>query len=625
MGRGCSITLSGVLLAAGIPILALLAKGPPPVSAAPSPAQPQPPQARQPGIPHRSPQLLAILDEHVEFLRRTNPLAASKRGDERFNDQLPDRGPEAVEARRVEIARRLAQLQALSRDGFTEQDHTDADLLAYTLTRSLEWARFRQEQIPISTMGGPQIDLPQMHRQIPFRTPKHYADYAARLEQVPRLIDQTIRQMERGLEEGRLPPRVTLALAVEQALAQATPEIERSPALSPFYQPFNELAQDDPQAERARRAVAEGIIPAYRRLAEFLRNRYIPRARESIAASDGIDGHDLYDQAVRDHTTLDLSAEQVHGIGLEEVARIRAEIERVIDRSDFPGRSAGPSEERFAAFTRYLREDTRFYHSSAEELLDGYRVIAKRIDPELPGLFGHLPRNTYGVRALPAFSAPGSPTAFYYPGSARGGMPGYFMANTYRLDQRPKFSMIALTLHEAVPGHHFQYSIADELEGEHEFRTWIGFTAFGEGWALYAERLGLEMGEPPHGLYADPYDDFGRLNFEMWRACRLVVDTGIHAKGWTRDRAIGFMLANTALARYDVEREVDRYIGWPGQATGYKIGEMKIRELRRRAEDSLLERFDLRSFHDAVLGAGSIPLPVLERRVDRWISQQRSR
>jgi uncharacterized protein (DUF885 family) len=257
---------------------------------------------------------------------------------------------------------------------------------------------------------------------------------------------------------------------------------------------------------------------------------------------------------------LELTSEGIHRIGLGEVERIRREMDEVIDRSDFGQRTELQGADRFAAFVRYLRTDGRFYYTNEEDLLDGYRVICKRIDPELSALFRRLPQNPYGVRELPAFSAPSSPTAYYYPGSIKGGVPGYFMANTHRLDQRPRYSMIALTLHEAVPGHHLQVSLSQELEGQHEFRTWIGFTAFVEGWALYAERLGMEMTDDPRGLFADPYDDFGRLNFEMWRACRLVVDTGIHAKGWTREQGIDFIMRNTALALYDVEREVDRYI-----------------------------------------------------------------
>lgn len=579
--------------------------------------------ARQPSS-GRSADLLSILDEHVEYLKRTNPVTASTRGDLRFNDQLHDESPAGYAARRAEIADRLSRLRGLNRDGWSEEDHLDADLLAYDLSRQVEGARFWPEQTPIDALSGPQIWLPQMWMTLPFQTEKHYSDYATRLERMPTLIAQQVEQMRRGLAAGRTPPRVVMKAAVDQCLVHASEDIERDPMLSVFYRPFAARSADDESARRAKRAIAEGIVPAFRELAVFLRDEYIPACRESIAISDGVDGVARYEYALRTNTTLDTTAEEVHQIGLREVARIRAEMLTTIARSDFAGRDDYRGDELIAKFIEYLRTDRRFYYDTAEELLDGYRAIAKRIDPEMPRLFGTLPRNTYGVREIPRFAAVSSPTAYYYRGSVRAGLPGWFMANTHRLDQRPKYSMIALTLHEAVPGHHLQVALADELEGVHEYRQWVGFTAFGEGWALYAERLGLEMEREAggkHGIYADPYDDFGRLSFEMWRACRLVVDTGMHVKGWTRDQAIEFMLENTAIARFDVEREIDRYIGWPGQATAYKIGELKIRELRRRAEHTLGDRFDVRAFHDAVLLAGSIPLAVLEARIDRWISE----
>jgi uncharacterized protein (DUF885 family) len=577
----------------------------------------------------RSPALIALLDEQVEYLHREDPVSASKRGDDRYADQLPDASPEGTQRRLAELSDRLRRLEAIDAAGLGEADRTDAALLRYDLTRQLDGARFHREQLPISSLAGPHVDLPQMWQSLRFSRPRDYTDYASRLEKVPGLIRQQVRQMRLGLEAGRVPPKVTVAMAVMQCRVHATERVEQDPATSAFYGPFAGRPEDE-AAARARRAIADGIVPAYRELADFLEREYIPRCRDSVGASEGVDGPALYDFAVRAHTTLDLTAEQVHRTGLDEVARITAEMMGVIARSDFPRRTELAGDELLAAFIQYLRTDPRFYYSSPQDLLDGYALIAKRIDPELPRLFGRLPRNTYGVRPLPEFAAASSPTAFYYPGSIKGGVPGYFMVNTYRLDQRPRYSMIALTIHEAVPGHHLQIALADELEGQHEYRSWLGFTAFVEGWGLYSERLGLEMGgaydaggRPPGGLYADPYDDFGRLSFEMWRACRLVVDTGIHAKGWSRQRAIDYMLAHTALARYDVEREVDRYISWPGQATGYKIGELKIRELRALAERELASRFDIRAFHDTVLGAGAIPLPLLEERVRAWIDRSR--
>jgi len=572
----------------------------------------------------RSPELLAILDEHVDWLMRENPTQASTRGDFRFNDQLRDESPEAYERRRAEVRDRLARLEAIDTSAFTEEDRLDADLLAYELTLELEGARFHPEQMPVDALWGVQVSLPQLADSLVFPSERHYVDYAARLERVPRLIEQTMEQMRRGMAAGRMPPRAALRGVVEQALSLATEDVERHPQTSPFYKPFLGRPEGDPVAARARRAISEGIVPAFREFAAFVRDEYLPAARESIAASDAVDGVAWYNHRLRRYTTLPLTAGEIHEIGLREVARIRAEMMEAIARTDFPRKGELEGEELFRAFVEHLRTDPRFYYDSEAALLAGYREIAKRIDAELPGLFGTLPRNSYGVREMPLLAARTGPTAYYYPGSLRAGRAGYFVANTYRLDQRPKYEMIALTLHEAAPGHHLQISLAQELEGgAHEFRTLLGYSAFVEGWALYAERLGLEMGEGPRGMFEDPYDDFGRLTYEMWRACRLVVDTGMHAMGWSRERAIEYMLENSALTPLNIEREVDRYIAWPGQACAYKIGELKIRELRAMAERELGERFDVREFHDVVLGAGALPLPVLERRVQRWVQGAR--
>jgi uncharacterized protein (DUF885 family) len=569
----------------------------------------------------RSAALLAILDEHVEWRLAEDPLEASRRGDHRFDAMLPDVSPAAVEQRLGEVRDRLGRLKALDRAGFTEQDRLDADLLAYELERMVEAAPFHREQFPIDARSGVQVSLPQMADSLPIRTPADRAAYAARLEGVPALIDGTIEQMRAGLRAGRVPPRVVMLGTPEQAELLATDDVAKTPALSPFHGPFNGLPAGDESAARAKRAIAGGIVPAYRRLAAFLRDEYLPKCRETVGYSQGVDGPGAYEQALRAHTTTDLGAERIHALGLSEVARLRAEMIRTIGRTGFDAQGR-EGDALLAAFVEHLRTDPRFTCATPEELLAGYREICKRMDAELPRLFGTLPRLTYGVRELPALAAPSAPTAYYYPGSMAGGVPAWFMANTYRLDQRPRYEMVPLALHEAVPGHHLQIALAQELSGQHPFRTFGGYTAFVEGWGLYAESLGLEVGgrsPGDGGMYADPYDDFGRLSYEMWRACRLVVDTGMHAEGWTRERAIEYMERNTSLSRLNIEREIDRYIAWPGQACAYKIGQLKIRELRTRAEGALGERFDVRAFHDAVLDAGAIPLPALEAKIGRWI------
>ena len=566
----------------------------------------------------RSAALWGLMNEHLDAMIRRWPAVGVSLGDERFNDRLPDESPAAYADWVAQCAARLDRLRVMDRAGFAEEDRVDADLLLWGLERTIEGAKFHAEQMPVAAIDGPQVSLPQLPDNSPMLTEKHRTDYVAKLEQVPRVIDQMIDQMRRGVAAGRVQPRVAVepAVGVTKSLAEASDDA----STSPFFRPFAGRAEDAVSA-RARAVITGGITPAYGRLLVFLRDEYLAACRASIAAGEGVDGLAVYNFAVAGHTTTDLTADQIHEIGLSEVARIRTEMFRTIARTDFPRKNELQGDELFRAFVAYLRTDPRFYFKSSDQLMAHYRDVCKRIDAELPRLFGVLPRNPYGVAEIPRFAAPSQTTAYYQPGSLKAGIPGYYMANTYALDQRPRYEVIALSMHEAVPGHHLQIALAQELEGVHPLRTQAGYTAFSEGWALYSERLGLEMGDTSAGgLYSDPYDDFGRLTYEMWRACRLVVDPGMHAKGWTRQRAIEFMLANSALSKHNIEREVDRYIGWPGQACGYKIGELKIRELRARAESRLGPRFDLRSFHDAVLGAGAVPLPVLEARIERWIS-----
>jgi uncharacterized protein (DUF885 family) len=572
----------------------------------------------------RSASLRRLMDEHLNFIYRGDPLRASTSGVAGFETLVPDASAETLSARLAELNARLAKLESMPRDDFTDEDQLDADLLRRNLVLAFEFGRMHAEQYVVTALNGPHIDLPQIVDQIPIRTDAQLHDWAIRLEKLPAYLDQCIALMRSGLAAKRVPPKVILARSVQVTELQCMPAFVSDPTQSPFYRPF--LAHPGhPDAARAKAAVRDWIIPGYRRLADFLRDEYIPGCRDSIGASESVDGLAAYQLLLRQHTTTELTPDEIHELGLREVARIRAEMFAAIAKTDFPQKDELKGDELFAAFLKFLRTNPRFYYTKAEDLLRGYRDVGKRIDAALPSLFGKLPRNTYGVREMPAFMAPTSPTAYYNYGSIRSGTPGYFVANTYALDQRPTYSMVSLTLHEAVPGHHLQLALQDELENVHELRRFGEFTAFVEGWALYAERLGLEVkteGEPGLGMYSDPYNNFGRLGDEMWRACRLVVDTGIHAKGWTRKRAIDYMLANTTGTQQNTVAEVDRYIGWPGQACAYKIGELTIRELRARATAALGDRFDVRAFHDAVLGAGSLPLDVLRGRIERWINTQ---
>ena len=557
--------------------------------------------------------ILALMQEDFEAGTRAWPTSATSRGDRRFDALMPDPSPAAAKASQTRTRALLARARLVPRDKLSPRVRVHRDLFVHELEWRLLEAKFHPEHMPVTQMNGPQQWIPQLPARTTFSTEKHFVDYVSRLEKIAAYLDGVTANMRAGLAAGRTPPRVTLAAAADQALTHGAAEHAKHPRRHALWPPFPEAMKDGPLAKRAAIVIGKSVVPAFARFGTFLRDEYIPNCRDTIAASDSVDGRAYYDAQLRHHTTLPLTADEIHTTGLAEVKRIRAEMMGVIAKTDFK------KKDDFAAFIHYLRTDPRFYFTDKKDLLAGYRDIAKRIDAWMPKLFKTLPRLPYGVREMPAYIAPAAPTAYYYSGSLEAGKPGYFVANTYRLDQRPRYEMIPLTLHEAVPGHHHQGALAREIDGMPKWRTTQWYTAFGEGWALYAERLGLEMGD----LLADPYDDFGRLSYEMWRALRLVVDTGLHAKGWTRDRAIEYMLANSALTRTNVTREVDRYIAWPGQATAYKIGELKIRALRAEAEKALGKKFDLREFHDCVLLEGSIPLPVLERRVREWIAAQK--
>ncbi len=585
-------------------------------------------QSYLPSVPQgRDPGLWNLMNRAIDWMYEASPMwIGPLLGDDSRNDEMGDGSAAAIEAGIEQTRAFLEELRGIDRSGFSDADHLAADLLIYQWKQDLRLAPFKSWQKPVTSIGGPQVWLPQLGDQVPTRTREDLANYLTRLKRVPIAVGDAIDNMRLGIAEGRVPPRVVVEPAVDQSLAQAAPEYREDPTQSSFYGPFKELDPADPIAVEAREIIAQRIVPVYMELAVFLSNEYLPVCREAIGAADGVDGVEAYSAMITTHTTLpEWDAEMVYQKGLEEVVRIRAEMMEVIARSDWPGndKSWASADAKFQAFCVYMRTNPRFYYDDPEALLEGYKVISKTIDPELTKLFGVLPRLTYGVRPLPEQAAASAPTAYYYPGSLNTGQPGYFVANLTKLDQRPKHEMMALTLHEAVPGHHFQIAIAQEIENQHPIRKTIGFTGYVEGWALYAEKLGLEMGEGQYGLYADPYDDFGRLNMEMWRAMRLVVDTGMHSKGWSRQRAVEFMQNNSALAMHNIEAEIDRYIGWPGQATGYKMGEIVILDIRREAEDALGESFDLRAFHDELLGDGAMPLPVLRKKMSRWIENQR--
>ena len=543
------------------------------------------------------------LDEYPELSTYT--------GDPGRNHRWTDHSLEAYERRSREMEIPARVLATIDRAALSAADQVHYDLFRRNVEESLEGRRFKGEYMPVTQMGGVQQNVAQTLMLMPYFQPSDFENALVRLEAVPTLVEQTIALLEKGLETGITPPRVTLRDVPDQIRNQIVDDPLTSALLRPFltFPP----TVDAPAPERLRtaavRAYTGRVAPAYRRLLDYVETRYLPRTRETIAARDLPDGEAWYAFSVRQMTTTRLTAQEIHDIGLREVKRIRGEMEAVMDRTDFDGT--------FQQFVGFLRTDERFFFDHAEDLLVAYRDICKRVDPELPRLFATLPRLPYGVVPVPSYAEKSQTTAYYEPGSPAAGRPGRFFANTYDLRARPRWEMEALALHEAVPGHHLQIALAQELPDMPDFRRHGFYTAYIEGWGLYAESLGPEM-----GFYEDPYAKFGQLTYEIWRAIRLVVDTGMHALGWSRQQAIDYFSDNAGKAEHDIVVEVDRYIVWPAQALAYKIGELKIKELRARASAALGARFDLRLFHDEVLGAGALPLDVLEARVDAWVARQ---
>lgn len=541
---------------------------------------------------------------------RENPVFASRLGDRRYDHRWPDQRFEAFERREEEQRAFLERLLAIDPAALDEDDRLNYELFQRQLQNDVDAYRFRTWLMPVSHRGGVQ-NLNALSEALPFVTLEHYEDWLARMADVDTVIEQTMALQERGRRSGYAPPKILMERVPDQIAAQLVDE----PRESPFYDPFEEMPAGIAEADRERlrgRALAlieDEIVPAYREYDRYFSETYLPACRESIGASELPYGKEFYEFRVRYYTTTQMTPDEIHRLGLSEVKRIREEMEAIIAGLEFEGD--------FRDFLHFLRTDPRFYYDDQAELLEAYRATAKRIDPELIKLFGKLPRIPYGVRPIPDAIAPDTTTAYYSRPAADGSRPGYYYVNLYRPEVRPKYEIEVLTVHEAVPGHHLQIALAQELTGLPEFRKYSGFTAFTEGWGLYSESLG-----PALGLYQDPYSKFGALTYEMWRAVRLVVDTGMHYKGWTRQQAIDFFMDNAAKTEHDIVNEIDRYIGNPGQALAYKIGQLKMSELKAEAEERLGADFDIRAFHDHLLGAGALPLDVLESRMRNWIADQ---
>jgi uncharacterized protein (DUF885 family) len=559
--------------------------------------------------------LADFLAAEWDYTMQENPTWASSLGDHRFDNRWEDESLAAIQARHVHAQKALETLRAIDRAALSPADQLNDDLYQRNLAMDIEGFRFRFFLCPLSQQGGVQT-ADDVITSLPFNTVKDYQNWLERLDKLPDLIAQTTALMREGMKEKILLPKIVMGRIPPQIAKQ----IVDKPEDSPFYRPFKTYPaaftpeQQKTLTDHAIVSIQQFLVPAYRQFQDFFEKEYLPACYDGVGIWQMPDGAQAYAFYARQHTTTNLTPEQIHQIGLDEVARIRAEMEALKTKVNFAGT--------LPEFFKFLRTDPQFFYKTPTELLNAYKVQAKTTDPLLPKLFKTLPRLPYGVEPIPAAIAPDTYTAFYRPGAADGSRAGMFCVNLYKPETRPKWEMTALALHESVPGHHLQIALAQEQGALPEFRRngVADYTAFTEGWALYAEFLGEEMGE-----YNDPYAKFGELTYEMWRAVRLVVDTGIHYYHWDRQRAIDYFMANAPKTELDITNEVDRYIAWPGQALAYKIGQLKIKELRARAATELGPKFDVRDFHDAVLSGGALPLDELEKRVDAWIEERKAR
>jgi uncharacterized protein (DUF885 family) len=563
----------------------------------------------------------AYLEEDWKRWMEEYPEFATGTGFPGQNRRWSDDSPAGIEARKKHLHESAAALKAFSRDSLTPAEQLNFNLYSDLLSTAEGGLQYGDDPLPfrnvvpqnnwmpINQMSGVQQGAAETISSMPNRSVADYEDILARLEALPASIAQQQELLQEGLKRGYTPPKLMLR-DVPKQIADLIPA---DPLASALLEPFKTFPAEIPESERtpltnrAKEIYSARVLPAFQKLHDYIESTYLPACRESIAATALPKGAEAYAYHVRWQTTTNLTPQQIHEIGLSEVKRIRAEMDKVIASANFKGT--------FHEFTEFLRNDPRFYFDKPDDLVNGYRIIAKKIDPELAHLFGKLPRLPYGVTPIPDFKAPSQTTAYYQAGAPSVGRPGYYFVNTYNLHARPKWEMEALSLHESVPGHHLQISLAQEMENEPEFRKHVGYSAFVEGWALYCESLGEEL-----GMYKDPYSKFGQLSYEMWRAVRLVVDTGMHSQGWTREQAIQFFKDNTGKTDQDITVEVDRYIVWPGQALAYKIGQLKIRELRTQAEKRQGAKFNVRAFHDAVLENGAVPLNVLSTHMEGWMA-----
>ena len=552
----------------------------------------------------------ALLDEAWEWHLAENPMVASREGDRRYNTQWRDGSLAAIERRHLERRDFLRRVYAIDRAALPEADKLNYELFRRDLQRHVDEHQFNGFLMPFSQRGGVQ-NLDSQASYLRFENVADYEDWLARLDKIDTVVEQTIEVANRGIEREFVLPRVLMERIPDQIAVQLVEDGKDSP----FYRTFETMPDSISAREQERlraaaiKTIEETVVPAYRKLARYFDKTYLPATRESVGLSNLPNGSAWYEFLARRYTTSVMTPDEIHRTGLDEVKRIRAEMQQIIDELEFEGD--------FQDFLAFLRTDPQFYYDNPDDLYEAYLATSKRIDPELVRLFGTLPRMPYGVKPIPDSIAPDTTTAYYSRPAADGSRAGIYWVNLYKPEVRPKYEIEVLSVHEAMPGHHLQLAIQQELGDMPNFRRYSGFTAFVEGWGLYSESLGYDL-----GLYKDPYSRFGALTYDMWRAVRLVVDTGLHYKGWTRQQAIDFFKDNAAKTEHDIVNEIDRYIVMPGQALAYKIGQLKILSLRASAEAALGDDFDVRAFHDALLGAGALPLDILQQRMDAWLAEQ---
>ena len=562
--------------------------------------------------------LVVQIDENERFIQYlesdwektliNNPLFASYTGDKRFNDKINPITIDQFNKDRNLDLESLDKLNKINPEKLSDDNKLNYNLKKFDIESDLNLSQFPIYYLRLNQRGGIQSFYETGNRLV-YQSKKDYYDWLSRLEQFSENILTFLDINKQGLKNGYTQPKLVTRGVVAQIDAIINSDIESNPYLKVFLQADENILapiEKEELIDKARNLIINEINPAYEELNNFLKNDYLVNSRDSIGIKDIPNGKRYYEELARHYTTTDLTPDEIHDIGLKEIERIRGEMEEIIKSVNWDGD--------FNSFLNYLRTSPRFYYDNPDDLFDAYLIMSKTIDPLLPKLFNVFPRAPYGVIPIPSESAPFTTTAYY--NSPSPGRPGYFYANLYKPDSRPKYEIPVLTVHEAVPGHHFQISIAQELENVPSFRKYQGITAFVEGWGLYSEELGEYI-----NLYDDPYDKFGQLTYDMWRAIRLVVDTGMHYKDWTREDAINLFIENSAKSILDIENEVDRYIAWPGQALAYKIGQLKILELRERAETELGDKFDIKDFHDEVLKRGSLPLDLLEYYIDEWINE----